>query len=105
MREKDRELRRRRQRRLKRLKKRQLVETTAGKPERAQASKRAPKKPPQNDAAEGHGTGASAATAAAPTDEAKKKPAAKKPAAKKPAKSAEGGEGAAEAPPEEPSKA
>ena len=103
MREKDRELRRRRQRRLKRLKKRQPVETTAGKPERAQASKRAPKKPPHAETPDSGGTATAAAPASA--DDAKKKPAAKKPAAKKaPAKPAEGSESAPEAPPEEPSK-
>jgi len=87
---------------LKRLKKRQpAAEDTARKPERAQASKRVPKKPPADTEAPPAEGDHPAATA---EESPKKKPAAKRPPAKKTppkAEKTEGGEGAG---PEEPPK-
>jgi hypothetical protein len=102
MRERDRELKRRRHRRQKRLKKQPAEDIH--RPERASGSKRAVKKVPPAPAETGN---QAAAVAPPPTEAApaKKKPAAKKaPAKKAPAKAAEAEAPAAPAPaaPEEP---
>jgi hypothetical protein len=97
MRERDRELKRRRHRRLKRLKKRP-VEETHRTVERPSGSKRAVKKPPASPVE----VSSNAAPAAPSAEPPKKKPAAKKaPAKKAPAPPAEEG-GGPEGGPEEP---
>jgi hypothetical protein len=100
MRERDRELKRRRHRRTKQLKKRSAED--AHRIERSSGSKRAIKKPPAAPA-EASGSAANHAAVAEPPAEApKKKPAAKKaPAKKAPAPPAEV-EGSGEGGPEEP---
>jgi hypothetical protein len=92
MREKDRELRRRRNRRIKRLKKR-VLEESAPKPERPTASKRAVKKPPVPAEGLAEPAPPAAEPAEKPEKAEKKKPAAKKAPAPKKTEPEPGGEG------------
>jgi trigger factor len=102
MREKDRQLSRRRHRRLKRLKKKGQEDHQL-RTERAAGSKRALKKPPGPAEAAAGATGPSEVPAeGVKKPAAKKAPAKKAPAKKPPEESAEGGSAPPPTPPEEP---